>query len=73
MRQINVTGLTDMVTPTAIRANKVRRDPAVVKAAKQAVTDVRQAKESAGAFAKEVAESWIRHGNDHPTVVGEVR
>lgn len=62
MRQIDVTGLAGMVTPTVVRANQVRRDPAVVKAAKQAVSDARQAKDSAGLFAKEIAESWIRHG-----------
>ncbi len=64
MRQIDVNRLSGMVTPTAVRANKVRRDPAVVKAAKQALTDVRQAKDSTGAFAKEVVDSWIRHGDD---------
>ncbi len=42
MRQIDVNRLSGMVTPTAVRANKVRRDPAVVKAAKQAVTDTRR-------------------------------
>ncbi len=64
MRQIDVNRLSGMVTPTAVRANKVRRDPAVVKAAKQAVTDTRQARDSVGTFAKEVAESWIRHGDN---------
>ncbi|WP_406838511.1 hypothetical protein ACICHK_24135 [Streptomyces sp. AHU1] len=42
-------------------ADKVRRDPAVVKAAKQFKEDSTQAFRSGGALAREVRSSWRRH------------
>ena len=43
------------------RANYVRQDPAVVKAAKVAMTDIAQAGRSAGNLAREIQSAWSRH------------
>ncbi|MEV8030819.1 hypothetical protein [Streptomyces sp. NPDC086182] len=42
-------------------ADKVRRDPAVVKAAKQLKEDSAQAFRSGGSLVREVQSSWRRH------------
>lgn len=42
-------------------ADEVRRDPAVVKAAKRFAEDSAQALRSGGALAREAQSSWRRH------------
>lgn len=42
-------------------ADEVRRDPAVVKAAKQVRDDLATALRSAGELASETQSSWVRH------------
>lgn len=42
-------------------ADRVRRDPAVVKAGRQAGRDVKQAAKSIGDLGYEVQASWRRH------------
>lgn len=54
-----------LVTKAAVnldRANCVRTDPAVRKAAVQASADLGAAARSTGALAQEVTASWRRHG-----------
>jgi hypothetical protein len=46
----------------AYRLNVVRQDPAVVKAAKQALTDTRQASKSIVELGMEINSAWKRAG-----------
>ena len=62
MARINNPLLIAQVASAAVRANLVRQDPAVVKAAKQALADVGQAARSVAALAEETRGSWLRHG-----------
>lgn len=48
------------------RANRVRQEPAVVKAAKVAMVDVAQAARSVGNLAYETQSSWRRNGRHAP-------
>lgn len=65
MARINTLSLAVQVAGVAegiARANRVRQDPAVVKAAKVAMVDIAQAGRSVGNFAYEARSSWRRHG-----------
>lgn len=55
---VQVAGVAEGIT----RANRVRQDPAVVKAAKVAMIDIAQAARSVGNLAYETRSSWKRHG-----------
>lgn len=61
MARINSAVLIAQVALAADRANLVRKDPAVVKAAKQAFADVGQARRSVAALVEEAHRSWQRH------------
>jgi len=64
MARINTLFLAAQVAGAAegvARANRVRQDPAVVKAAKTAMVDVAQAGRSVSKFAYETQSSWRRH------------
>lgn len=61
MARINNAVLIAQVALAADRANFVRQDPAVVKAAKQAFADVGQAGRSVAVLAEEARVSWQRH------------
>lgn len=60
MARINTHQLVKQAIEVGQRANYVREDPAVQKAAKQAVHDVRQAAASTATLAAEAASSWRR-------------
>ncbi|WP_156298228.1 hypothetical protein [Mycobacterium paragordonae] len=62
MAHINNAVLIAQVALAADRANFVRQDPTVVKAAKQAFADVGQAGRSVVALVGEAHSSWQRHG-----------
>lgn len=51
-----------LIVQAAGRANFVRQDPAVVKAAKQAAVDLAQAGRSANGLVQETLNSWRRSG-----------
>ena len=61
MARINNAVLIAQVALAADRANLVRQDPAVVKAAKQAFADVGQAGRSVAVLVEEARGSWQRH------------
>ncbi|MDP7704883.1 hypothetical protein [Mycobacterium sp. TY815] len=60
MARINTAVLIAEVAIVADRANFVRQDPAVVKAAKQARADFAQAVRSANNLLQEALASWQR-------------
>lgn len=62
MSHINTTRLIAEATHLAYRADYVRQDPAVIKAAKTAVRDISQAARSTVDLAQEVSQSWMRSG-----------
>lgn len=65
MARINALSLAVQVAGAAesiARANRVRQDPAVAKAARLAVVDIAQAGRSVGGLAYEVQSAWQRHG-----------
>lgn len=61
MSRLNIAQLTLTATQNIQTANDVRRDPAVVKAAKQFKEDGVRALRSGGALARELKSSWDRH------------
>ncbi len=61
MSRLNLAHLTLTAAQNIQTADKVRRDPAVVKAAKQFAEDGAQALRSGGELAREVKSSWRRH------------
>jgi hypothetical protein len=61
MARINRALLAAQVGDNVYRANLVRKDPAVVKAASQAKADTDQALRSVGALVREAGHSWARH------------
>lgn len=69
MARINTLSLAVQVVGVAegiARANHVRQDPAVVKAAKVAMADIAQAGRSVGNLANEIQSSWKRHVGHAP-------
>lgn len=60
MARINTALLIAQAAVNVERANFVRQDPAVVKAAKQALTDGAQAGHSVVVFLQETRSSWQR-------------
>lgn len=62
MSHINTARLIAEATHFAYRADYVRQDPPVIKAAKTAVRDISQAARSTIDLAQEVSQSWIRSG-----------
>jgi hypothetical protein len=60
MARVNTAVLIAQAASVADRANFVRQDPAVVKAAKQARADVAQAGRSANTLLQEARASWQR-------------
>ena len=60
MAHINTAVLIAQAANLADRANFVRKDPAVVKAAKQARADFAQAGRSANTLLQETRASWQR-------------
>jgi hypothetical protein len=60
MARIDTAVLIAQAAMVADRANFVRQDPAVVKAAKQALADVAQAGRSANTLLQETLASWQR-------------
>lgn len=60
MGRINVNEFSAQAGGLAYRANQVRTDPAVVKAAKDAWGDVRDAGHSCTVLAREVNAAWDR-------------
>ncbi len=61
MSRLNVANLTLAAAQNIQTADKVRRDPAVVKAAKQFAEDGARAFRSGGALVREAQSSWRRH------------
>ncbi|MGP3734487.1 hypothetical protein ACTWJ9_14875 [Streptomyces sp. GDS52] len=61
MSRLNLAHLTLTAAQNIQTADEVRRDPAVVKAAKQFAEDSAQAFRSGGALVREAQSSWRRH------------
>lgn len=61
MPRLDLTQLALAAAQNIQTADDVRRDPAVVKAAKQFAEDGAQALRSGGALAREAQSSWRRH------------
>ncbi|MBL1287058.1 hypothetical protein JKV81_09390 [Streptomyces sp. For3] len=61
MSRLNLAHLTLTATQNIQTADKVCRDPAVVKAAKQFAEDSAEAFHSGGALVREAQSSWRRH------------
>lgn len=61
MSRLDLTHLGLTAAQNIQTADKVRRDPAVVKAAKQFAEDGAQAFRSGGALVREIQSSWRRH------------
>ncbi|MGI5447269.1 hypothetical protein ACQEVM_16095 [Streptomyces sp. CA-243310] len=61
MPRLNLAQLTATAAQNIQTADEVRRDPAVVKAAKQFVEDSTQAVRSGVALTREARSSWRRH------------
>ncbi|KUL55091.1 MULTISPECIES: hypothetical protein [unclassified Streptomyces] len=61
MSRLNLAQLTLTAAQNIQTADKVRRDPVVVKAAKQFAEDGVQALRSGGVLAREARSSWRRH------------
>jgi hypothetical protein len=64
MARINTAVLIAQAASVADHANFVRQDPAVVKAAKQALADFAQAGRSANTLLQETRASWQRYGRN---------
>ena len=62
MARINKEFLIRQATEHAARANVVRKDPAVGKAASEAAIDIAQAGRSTSAFVRELRSAWARSG-----------
>lgn len=60
MARINVNEFSAQAGGLAYRANQVRTDPAVVKAAKDAWADVKDARHSCTVLAREASAAWQR-------------
>ena len=60
MRTINAEQLAASAAEFGIRADFVRRDPAVQKSTKQAWADLKTAAESSRTLFTEVSDSWAR-------------
>ena len=60
MARINVNQFSAQAGGLAYRANQVRTDPAVVKAAKDAWADVKDARHSCTVLAREANAAWQR-------------
>lgn len=60
MARIDTAKLRAQVWEAALRADEVRRDPAVTKAAKGARTDCVQAYRSVSVLAREATAAWRR-------------
>lgn len=63
MARINTGELITQATDVADRVNFVRKDPAVVKAWKEAGADVHQAIKSTTVAALETKSAWVRAGD----------
>ncbi|MFF2777489.1 hypothetical protein ACFVU3_21570 [Streptomyces sp. NPDC058052] len=61
MARLNLSHLAQAAAQNIQTADEVRRDPAVVKAAKQFAEDGAKALRSGGVLAREVKSSWLRH------------
>ncbi|MGW3466411.1 hypothetical protein ACWDE9_45850 [Streptomyces olivaceoviridis] len=61
MARLNLAHLALTATQNIQTADEVRRDPAVVKAAKQFAEDSAQAFRSGGELVRETRASWRRH------------
>ncbi|MFB7554474.1 hypothetical protein [Streptomyces brevispora] len=61
MSRLNLAHLTLTAAQNIQTADEVRRDPAVVKAAKQFAEDSGQAFRSGGELVREAQSSWRRH------------
>lgn len=59
--RVDLAQLTLAATQNIQTANKVRRDPPVVKAAKQFLADSTKAVHSGGVLVREARSSWRRH------------
>lgn len=70
MARINVNEFSAQAGGLAYRANQVRTDPAVVKAAKDAWADVKDARHSCTVLAREANAAWqrTRTPDTHQTV-----
>ena len=60
MSRINISEFSGQAGGLAYRANQVRTDPAVVKAAKDAWGDVKDASHSCAVLAREANAAWHR-------------
>ncbi|MFZ3468458.1 hypothetical protein ACODT3_34930 [Streptomyces sp. 4.24] len=61
MPRLNLVQLTLIAAQNIQTADDVRRDPAVIKAAKQFAADSVQTFRSGSALAREARSSWLRH------------
>ena len=66
MSRININEFSAQAGGLAFRANQVRTDPAVVKAAQDAWGDVRDASRSCSVLAKEANAAWRRSRTADP-------
>jgi hypothetical protein len=60
MARININEFSAQAGGLASRANQVRTDPAVVKAAQDAWVDVKDARNSCAVLAREASAAWQR-------------
>lgn len=66
MAWININEFSGQAGGVAYRVNQVRTDPAVVKAAQDAWTDVKDARRSCSVLAREANASWQRSRTTPP-------
>jgi hypothetical protein len=66
MARININEFSAQAGGLAYRANQVRTDPAVVKAAQDAWSDVKDASHSCSVLAREANAAWQRSRNAGP-------
>ena len=70
MARINLNDFSAQAGGLAYRANQVRTDPAVVKAAQDAWRDVKVARDSCSVLARESSAAWQRSRNTAPQPAG---
>lgn len=68
MSRINLNEFSAQAGGLADRANLVRKDPAVVKAAQDAWADVKDARQSCTVLAREATAAWQRSRTAQPSV-----
>ncbi len=73
MSRINISEFSGQAGGVAYRANQVRTDPAVVKAAKDAWDDIKDVRQSCAVLAQEANASWQRSASSRTPGAGPAR